>query len=110
VRRACRNKALQLLEKETALKRNAGGIPQSLSAPIRDDGARTELSDIISEDAIAFRTGGRSRPAAELLVLHIDVARATDRLLNEFPEAADLLAGDEPLAEVARKLGSRSTA
>jgi len=113
VRRACRNKSLQLIEKETAKKRNGGTIPQSLSAALQHDDAdpTEELSDIISEDEYFIRTGRRSQPAAELLVLHIDAARAKDRIRTELPEAADLLAGDEPLAEVARKLGvSRSTA
>jgi len=112
VRRACRNKSLQLIEKETAKKRNGGTIPQSLSAALQHDDAdpTEDLSDIISEDEFAIRMSGRSRPAAELLMLHLDAERAISKLPAELVEVAHLLAAHEPVGDIDRTQGiSRSS-
>jgi DNA-directed RNA polymerase specialized sigma24 family protein len=110
VSHVCKNKAFQLMEKETAKKRNSGGIPTSLSALLENEGGATELSDTITEDEYALRTGRRYRLAADLLALRIDTEGAVSRLPAELMEVAHLLAAHELVRDIDRTQGiSRSS-
>jgi len=108
---SCRQRTLQIIEPHFAVKRNSGRIPESLSAPVRADGeARAELGETVADDQIAMRMGRRSRPAAELVELAIDVARVIECLPAELAIVARVLLDGEPDTVVARQLGiSRST-
>jgi RNA polymerase sigma factor (sigma-70 family) len=108
--RTCRQRTLQLIEPVLARKRNGGFVPQSLSTPTRTEAdAPAELAGLISDDEVAIRLG-RSRPAAELANLRLDVERLVNGLPPELVSVARLLLEGESHAKVARRLNvSRST-
>lgn len=108
----CRRRTLQLLEPHMAAKRNGGMAPQSLSASVGlDEGAPVEFADLIADDEYAMRTGRRSRPAAELAALRLDVDRVVSGLPIELADVARLLAEGDSVVALARRLGiSRATA
>jgi hypothetical protein len=114
--RLCRNRTLQLLEGASCAKRGGGVVPRSLSDRVvigdrADNADVTELVDTISEDAVARRMGRRSRSAAELIALRLDVDRVVRELPVELAELATLLAAGEPISTAAHRLKiSRSTA
>ncbi len=108
---SCRQRTLQLLERLTAKKRNSASIAQSLSAPVDTKGGRQfELADTIADDPCAIRLGQRSRLAAELIELRIDVQRVFKTLPAELADVAErLMKGDGP-AEISASLEiSRAT-
>jgi RNA polymerase sigma factor (sigma-70 family) len=109
--RTCHQRRLQLVEPILARKRNGGVVPQSLSTPTRTDADMpAELAGLISDDEVAIRLGRRSRPAAELANLHIDVERLVNGLPADLVTVARLLLEGESHANVARRLNvSRST-
>jgi hypothetical protein len=102
----CRQRTMQMIEPALAAKRNRGAIPESLSAPIRnDEGAPITFGDLISDDDYTICAGLRSRPAAELAELRIDVSRAMKGLPADMVAVAELLAVGERPVEIARRLG-----
>ena len=109
----CRNRARRLVDLATSLKRDRGTTPRSLSNPVNlgdDSSGAVDLSSTLSEDAYAMRTGRRSRSAAELLILRLDVCRIMMSLPTELAAVAALLAEGETPTAVARSLGmSRAT-
>jgi DNA-directed RNA polymerase specialized sigma24 family protein len=108
----CRNRALRLVDMATSLKRDSGTAPRSLSEShnLGDDSGTAELGNTVSEDAVAMRTGRRSRPEAELLVLRLDVCRVMKSLPAELAAVAELLSEGETATAVAERLGiSRSS-
>jgi RNA polymerase sigma factor (sigma-70 family) len=109
VRRVCRHRSLQILESNRAQKRSGGEAPRSLAAPVGSD-KPVELSDLISDDQFAQRLGRRSRPAAELLDLRMDLESIVTQMPSEYSVMAEALANGDSRNDVARRSGtSRST-
>jgi hypothetical protein len=63
------------------------------------------LAGLISDDEVAIRLGRRSRPAAELANLRLDVERLVNGLPPELVSVARLLLEGESNVEVAGRLG-----
>jgi hypothetical protein len=107
----CRRRTLQIVESARTVKRNGGVTPESFAAPVvNEHGAKTKLGDLISQDEYAIRTGRRSRPAADLLALRLDVDRVVRGLSTELAEVARLLAAGHVPSDVAKLLRiSRAT-
>jgi RNA polymerase sigma factor (sigma-70 family) len=100
----CHNRQLHLIESGFACKRKAGSTLVSLSDPV-GEADTLQLQDALAQDEYMMRTGRRSRPAAELMLLRIDVDRVVDALPAGMVEVARLLAAGERPADVAQHLG-----
>jgi DNA-directed RNA polymerase specialized sigma24 family protein len=108
----CRNRAFGMLAAALAEKRGAGATVGSLSAPVAigQSDKTIERGATISEDAYHMKTGRRSRPAAELMLLRIDVDQVVSGLPTDLADLAHLLAAGESLVGVAHQLEiSRAT-
>ena len=90
----CRNRLSNLYKAECAEKRGGAALNiRSLSEPMNDNGRDEprEIEDTISYDSYAIRLSRASRCGTDLLMLRLDVDRATAKLPPDLAQIAELL-------------------